>query len=227
MAAVLFLTCGAAGAQNSSAVHVGSILKAPQKTKDVKPVYPPTALASHVQGIVILEATIGTDGNVEDAKVIRSIPLLDQAALDAVRHWEFTPTLLNGVPVPVVMALTVNFSLPSGSNNQRTSEALPTHSVPHNSPCSDQPKTLTELTDAFNRGSVPSAAETTGTWVAIGSIFGDGDDNKSLNCTGLRRGNKFEEVILAKGYSVEMHAVGTTDQARILEGAGRQCHLPV
>jgi hypothetical protein len=69
MAAVLFLACGAAGAQTSSAVHVGSSLKAPQKTKDVKPVYPPTALASHVQGIVILEATLGTDGKVKDAKV--------------------------------------------------------------------------------------------------------------------------------------------------------------
>jgi TonB family protein len=214
MAAVLFLTCGAAGAQTSSAVHVGSILKAPQKTKDVKPVYPPMAVASHVQGIVILEATIGADGKVEDAKVIRSIPLLDQAALDAVRQWEFTPTLLNGVPVPVVMALTVNFSLPSGSNSQRTSEALPPHSVPQTSPCADQPKTLTELTDAFNRGSVPSSSETTGSWVAIGIILGDYDTY--LNCAGLKRGNKFEEVMLAKGDSVEMHVVGASDQTRTL-----------
>jgi hypothetical protein len=51
------------------------------------------------------------DGKVADAKVLRSIPLLDSAALDAVRQWEFTPTLLNGVPVPVIMTVTVNFTL--------------------------------------------------------------------------------------------------------------------
>jgi TonB family protein len=180
----------------------------------VKPVYPPTALASHVQGIVILEATIGTDGKVEDAKVIRSIPLLDQAALDAVRQWEFTPTLLAGVPVPVVMTLTVNFSLPSGSTNQRRSEELPMNSVPQNSPCADQPKTLTELWDAFNRGNVPSASETTGSWVAIGMFGGYSND---LNCVGVRRGNKFVEVMLVRGDSVEMHAIGATDQTRTLE----------
>jgi protein TonB len=64
-----------------------------------------------VQGIVIIEATIGPDGKVQDARVLRSIPLLDAAALDAVRGWEFTPTLLNNQPVPVVMTVTVQFSL--------------------------------------------------------------------------------------------------------------------
>ena len=214
MAAVLFLTCGAGGAQTSSAVRVGSFLVSPQKTKDVKPVYPPTALASHVQGIVILEATIGTGGKVEDAKVIRSIPLLDQAALDAVRQWEFTPTLLNGVPVPVIITLTVNFSLPSGSTDRRTSAELPTNSVPQNSPCADQPKSLTELRDAFNRGNLPFASETTGSWVSIGFF---GDYNNDLNCVGVKRGNKFVEVMLARGDSVEMHAIGATDQTRTLE----------
>jgi len=48
---------------------------------------------------------------VTDAKVLRSIPLLDNAALEAVRQWEFTPTLLNGVPVPVIMTVTVQFTL--------------------------------------------------------------------------------------------------------------------
>jgi periplasmic protein TonB len=47
---------------------------------------------------------------VEDARVLRSIPLLDQAALDAVKEWKFTPTLLNGVAVPVIMTMTVNFT---------------------------------------------------------------------------------------------------------------------
>ena len=77
----------------------------------MKPVYPEVALASKVQGIVILEAIIGKDGTVVSARVLRSVPLLDEAALDAVRQWEFTPTYLNNVPVEVVMTVTVNFTL--------------------------------------------------------------------------------------------------------------------
>jgi len=92
-------------------VRVGGNIKPPQKTRDVRPVYPPIAQSARVQGIVIIEATIGPDGAVKDAKVLRSIPLLDQAALDAVRQWVFTPTLLNGVPVPVIMTVTVQFTL--------------------------------------------------------------------------------------------------------------------
>jgi periplasmic protein TonB len=61
--------------------------------------------------VVIIEATIDPSGHVSDTRVLKSIPLLDQAAVDAVRQWEFTPTNLNGVPVPVVMTVTVNFSL--------------------------------------------------------------------------------------------------------------------
>ena len=59
--------------------------------------------------MVIVEAVIGVDGSITDVKVLRSIPLLDEAAVEAVRQWKFTPTTLNGVPVPVVMTLTVNF----------------------------------------------------------------------------------------------------------------------
>jgi protein TonB len=92
-------------------VRVGGNIKAPTKTKNVNPVYPPIAQSARVQGVVIIEATIGPDGRVKDAKVLRSIPLLDQAALDAVKQWVFTPTLLNGVPVPVIMTVTVNFTL--------------------------------------------------------------------------------------------------------------------
>jgi protein TonB len=92
-------------------VRVGGNIKPPTKTRDVKPIYPAIAQSARVQGVVIIEATIGPDGRVKDAKVLRSIPLLDQAALDAVKQWEFTPTLLNGVPVPVIMTVTVNFTL--------------------------------------------------------------------------------------------------------------------
>jgi periplasmic protein TonB len=92
-------------------VRVGGAIKQPTKLKDVRPVYPPIAQSARVSGVVIIEATIGADGRVKDAKVLRSIPLLDQAALDAVKQWQFTPTLLNGVPVPVIMTVTVNFTL--------------------------------------------------------------------------------------------------------------------
>jgi protein TonB len=92
-------------------VRVGGNIKPPTKTKDVKPVYPPIAQSARVQGVVIIEAVIGTDGRVEEAKVLRSIPLLDAAALDAVKQWVFTPTELNGVAVPVIMTVTVNFTL--------------------------------------------------------------------------------------------------------------------
>jgi protein TonB len=53
------------------------------------------------------------DGTIREARVLRSIPLLDQAALDAVRQWEYEPTLLNGAPVPVILTVTVQFSMPA------------------------------------------------------------------------------------------------------------------
>ena len=53
--------------------------------------------------------TIGVDGSVTDARVLRSIPLLDSAALECARQWRFEPVLLNGRPVPIVMTATVSF----------------------------------------------------------------------------------------------------------------------
>jgi TonB family protein len=91
-------------------LRIGGQIQAPKKIKDVKPVYPAVAQSARVAGAVTIEATIGPDGKVIDAKVVHSIPLLDQAALDAVRQWEYLPTLLNGVPVPVVMTVTINFT---------------------------------------------------------------------------------------------------------------------
>ena len=93
-------------------VRVGGSVKAPTQIRKVQPNYPPVAQAARVQGIVILEAMIGVDGRVTDAKVLRSVPLLDQAAIDAVSQWEYTPTLMNGVAVPIVMTVTVTFNLP-------------------------------------------------------------------------------------------------------------------
>lgn len=96
----------------ASAVKVGGRVRPPTKIKDVPPVYPAIARQARVQGVVTVEATIGPDGKVAEATVVRSIPMLDQAALDAVRQWEYTPTLLNGVAVPVVMTININFTRP-------------------------------------------------------------------------------------------------------------------
>jgi periplasmic protein TonB len=91
--------------------RVGGDIKPPQKVVHVAPVYPPLARAARVEGIVILEAVIDEDGSVRDVRLLRSVQLLDAAASEAVRQWRFTPTLLNGQPVPVVMTITVAFKL--------------------------------------------------------------------------------------------------------------------
>jgi protein TonB len=95
----------------TQAVRVGGQIKEPKKLKNVSPAYPDIAKQARVQGVVILECTISPQGKVTDVKVLRGIPLLDQAAIDAVKQWVYTPTLLNGVPVPVIMTVTVNFKL--------------------------------------------------------------------------------------------------------------------
>jgi protein TonB len=92
-------------------IHWHSGIRVPQKIVDLAPVYPRFARDAHAQGIVIIKATIDARGNVVAARVIKSVSLLDQAALDAVRQWKFSPTLLNGVPVPIIMTVTVRFTL--------------------------------------------------------------------------------------------------------------------
>lgn len=92
-------------------VHLHKGIQPPRKIADVTPIYPSIAQISRTEGTVILEATIGVDGGVADLRVLRSIPLLDQAALDAVRQWRYAPALLNGAPVPVIMTVTVRFAL--------------------------------------------------------------------------------------------------------------------
>jgi periplasmic protein TonB len=72
-----------------------------------------------------MEATIDADGKVTDVRVLRSIPLLDQAAMDAVRQFEYTPTVVNGVAVPVLMTVTVNFTLTPSTAPPRTTSPSP------------------------------------------------------------------------------------------------------
>ena len=137
----LFASVAYAGARQNAPqpIRVGGNVKPPVKTKHVNPVYPSEALRTGVQGIVIAEAVIGVDGKVTDVRIVRSVAPLDQAAIEAVRQWEFTPTLLNGVPVPVIMTVTVNFTLGAGPGAAATADAGqagPGVNVPQASPAS-------------------------------------------------------------------------------------------
>ena len=90
-------------------VRVGGELKAPALIDRVEPEYPPLAVRAQVQGVVILEAVVDGQGHVEEVRVLRSIPLLDNAAIAAVRQWRYSPLLLNGQPERFVLTVTVSF----------------------------------------------------------------------------------------------------------------------
>lgn len=106
-----FVSLSEADKARLSAPRVGGTIREPKKLKDVKPVYPEWAKEARIQGIVVLECVISTEGDVIEVKVLRSVPDLDEAAIRAVRKWKYTPTLLDGKPVPVIMVVTVSFKL--------------------------------------------------------------------------------------------------------------------
>jgi len=91
-------------------VRVGGQISTPALLHRVEPVYPDIAAAAHVVGTVILEAVVGTDGCVESVKVLRSRPLLDNAAIAALKEWRYTPLVLNNIPTPFVLTVTFSFS---------------------------------------------------------------------------------------------------------------------
>jgi protein TonB len=93
------------------AVRVGGQLTPPRLIHRVPPEYPLAAQHAQIEGIVILEATVDTDGHVESVRVLRSHSVLDRAAMDAVSQWEYEPLVLNGEPFPFVLTVTVSFHL--------------------------------------------------------------------------------------------------------------------
>lgn len=95
------------------AIRVGGNIRAPRKTHDVKPVYPASMRDAGREGDVTLDAIIGRDGLVHSVRVLGAHvhPDFAIAAADAARQWRFTPTLLNGTPVEVVMTVAVEFRL--------------------------------------------------------------------------------------------------------------------
>jgi hypothetical protein len=95
-------------------------------------------------------------------------------------------------------------------------EEAPDDAIPQNAPCVGQPKSLRELAASFARGQVPLASQITGTWVQIGDIYKDPAVKNSLNCLGVRRGNTLEFVLIADGYAVALHAIGTYPQKAVM-----------
>ena len=81
----------------------------PRKIKDVAPVWPAQAVDRSGQVLVILELSVDASGKVSDARVLRSQPLFDDAALECVRQWAYTPTTINGAAVPVKITVSVEF----------------------------------------------------------------------------------------------------------------------
>jgi protein TonB len=79
--------------------------------KRVDPVYPQIAIHARVSGVVILDVRVDEEGNVESIRVLSGHPLLNEAAVSSVRQWKYSPTILNGEPVPVIATVTVIFTL--------------------------------------------------------------------------------------------------------------------
>jgi len=92
-------------------IAIGGAIPPPDKIVDVPPIYPGVAKTARLQGVVDVEIVVGTTGNVEQARVVRSVPSLDDAALTAIRQWKYKPTIINGTAVPILMKVHVAFTL--------------------------------------------------------------------------------------------------------------------
>jgi protein TonB len=92
-------------------IRPGGKIVAPQRIVYVQPVYPSIAQSAGIEGRVVIEAVVGLSGEVTNVRVVKSVRFLDEAALAAVRQWRYTPTLLNGTPVSVLLTVSVDFTL--------------------------------------------------------------------------------------------------------------------
>ena len=95
----------------SSVVGAIGLRNPPKLIKKIEPIYPQIASEANVEGSVILEVTTDIDGKVKRVKVLRSIPLLDQAAIDAVKQWVFEPLIIDGQRRSVILTVRVQFKL--------------------------------------------------------------------------------------------------------------------
>jgi len=103
-------------AKESVPVRIGGNVSAPALMKRIEPEYPDVALMAKVSGMVILEAIVSADGSVESVKVLRSVKFLDNAAIEAVKQWKYSPLILNGIPTPFILTVTLNFRTRAGTS---------------------------------------------------------------------------------------------------------------
>jgi periplasmic protein TonB len=96
-------------------VRIGGQIQAPALVKRVEPIYPDLAVLAKVTGTVILEAVVTVDGSVESVRVLRSVKFLDNAAIEALKQWRYSPLVLNGEPTPFVLTVTLSFSIKSST----------------------------------------------------------------------------------------------------------------
>jgi len=92
-------------------VRVGGQIQVPKLVKRVEPIYPDFAIAADVTGMVILEAIVDGSGSVQSVRVLRSVKVLDTAAVDAVKQWRYEPLVLNGVTTPFILTVTLTFAI--------------------------------------------------------------------------------------------------------------------
>jgi len=92
-------------------IRVGGLVKEPKRINYTAPVYPEIAKAAKISGTVIIEILVAKDGSVAAAKILKPLPLLDEAALEAVKHWKYEVSYLANEPVEVLMIVTVAFTL--------------------------------------------------------------------------------------------------------------------
>jgi protein TonB len=105
------LGTGSAAGTGTGPVRVGGLVRPPTKIRHVDPVYPEIARAARVSASVVLDCLLDVEGRVTEIRVVAGHPLLDAAAKDAVARWRYTPTYLNDTAVPVLLTVTVRFTL--------------------------------------------------------------------------------------------------------------------
>jgi len=115
----------------SQRVQVDRKQMSDQIVTKVAPVYPPLARQAHIQGTVVLKATISKTGDVENLQLISGHPMLAPAAIEAVKQWKYKPYLLNGDPVEVETNVTVNFELADPPKQTSSSDVPPAEGAVH------------------------------------------------------------------------------------------------
>ncbi|HYB60742.1 MAG TPA: energy transducer TonB [Methylomirabilota bacterium] len=162
----------------------GHSVKPPIIARTVPPKYPALARQAHVQGTVVLHGTIGKDGKVKNLTVVSGDPLLSKAAMDAVRQWQYQPTLLDGRPIEVETTVSVTFKLDEKSNQpQGSSSQEPSPSQPQFAPSS---QTQSPTTQASQGQSQPQALTQDLRTVAFPTEFLDAATQAKEKLLGLK-----------------------------------------